>query len=344
MKFITLIPKFSEARSTYIGLSINPLGTIFIILLSLYVSGCTTSPKPQEVNYFAKFNEISELNKKILAQAQLNSEPGEYLLGEGDLLRISVFEAEELETVERINSRGFVVLPLIDKVHLKGITAMEAEEKIEAMYKTRYIKNPHVSIFIEEQISQRVTLVGAFKNPGTYDYLSRQRLLDVIALGGGLNEKAGKVVRIRRTRQIQGQPHTIIVDLDRLIKIGDVQSNLQINGGDVIFIPEAGVFFVDGAVRRPGAYHIRHTTVIQEGIVEAGGFNSYAKKDKIKLVRIGENGKRQIIDLNLNSPDTKQMVIKDRDILIVDANPIARFFRGFSVMVAGTGVSFYDRY
>ena len=63
------------------------------------------------------------------------------------------------------------------------------------MYKRSFIKDPHVSIFVEEQISQRITLVGQFKNPGTYDYLSNQRLLDVIALGGGLSERAGQVVQ-----------------------------------------------------------------------------------------------------------------------------------------------------
>ena len=245
--------------------------------------------------------------------------------------------------MERINSRGYVVLPLIEKVHLKGITAIEAEEKIEALYKKRYIKNPHVSIFIEEQLSQRVTLVGEFKNPGTYDYPARQSLIDVIALGGGLSDKAGQIVRIRKTRHVQGQPNTILVDLDRLIEKGDLQANIQIDGGDVIFIPEAGVFFVDGAVRRPGAYHIRHKTVVQEGLVEAGGFSSYAIKDRLKIVRITANGEREIIEVDLKKPNSKDIVLRNRDILIVDANPISKFFRGFSVHVAGTGISVYDR-
>ena len=327
--------------SQIISLILKPL---FLAIILLYIGACTSTVTQPNVNYYKGSSEISELNKQILARAQLNTDPGDYLLGEGDLLRISVFEAEELETIERINSRGYIVLPLIEKVYLKGITAIEAEEKIEALYKKRFIKDPHVSIFIEEQLSQRVTLVGEFKSPGTYDYHTRHQLLDVIALGGGLSERAGQIVRIRKSRSVEGQPNTIIVDLDRLIKKGDVQSNIKINGGDVIFIPEAGVFFVDGAVRRPGAYHIRHQTVVQEGIVEAGGFNSFAKKDKVKLVRIADNGERQIIDIDLSKPESKEMVLKDRDILIVDANPIAKFFRGFSIHVAGTGVSFYDRY
>ncbi len=91
-----------------------------------------------------------------------------------------------------------------------------------------------------------------------------------------------------------------MVDLDRLIKKGDVRQNIEINGGDVIFIPEAGVFFVDGAVKRPGAYPIKHRTLIQEALVEAGGLEPWGAKDRLKLVRMAENGQRQIIELDLN--------------------------------------------
>ena len=295
------------------------------------------------VDYALGDDEISRMNEMILSQVQMNADPGEYLLGEGDLLRISVFEAKELDTTVRVSSRGLVTLPLIETVDVKGLTAIAAEEKIEKMYKEQYIKNPHVSIFVEEHISQRITLVGQFKNPGTYDYPTKQRLLDTIALGGGLSEKAGQMVQIRKSRQVQGQPDVVMVDLDQLIIKGDVQLNIEVNGGDVIFIPEAGVFFVDGAVKRPGAYAIKHRTVIQEALVEAGGIESWAVKDKIKLVRMAENGERKIIDLDLSLPGVKEMTINDRDILIVHASATASFMRGFSVSILGTGFSYWAR-
>ncbi len=296
----------------------------------------------QAADYYLGNDEISQMNEMLLARTQMNSDPGEYLLGEGDLLRISVFEAKELDTTVRVSSRGFITLPLIEIVAVKGLTAIEAEEKIEAMYRKEYIKKPHVSIFVEEHISQRITVVGQFKNPGTYDYPIKQRLLDVIALGGGLSEKAGQVVQIRRSRHVQGQPDIVMADLDQLIRKGDVQHNIEINGGDVIFIPEAGVFFVDGAVKRPGAYAIKHRTVIQEALVEAGGVESWAVKDKVKLLRMAENGERKIIDLDLSQPGVKEMAMNDRDILVVDESGAAGF-RGFSVSFLGSGFSYYGR-
>jgi polysaccharide export outer membrane protein len=324
---------------------------LLLIGISLFFSACaSTKPadanrqadEPHLVDYSLGEDEISRMNEMILSQVQMNAEPGEYLLGEGDLLRISVFEAKELDTKVRVSSRGFITLPLIGTVDVKGLTAMEAEEKIETLYQKRYIKNPHVSIFVEEHISQRITLVGQFKNPGTYDYPAKQRLLDTIALGGGLSETAGQMVQIRKSRRTQGQPDVVMVDLDRLIKKGDVQLNIEINGGDVIFIPEAGVFFVDGAVKRPGAYAIKHRTIIQEALVEAGGIESWAVKDRVKLVRMTPTGEREIVDLDLGQPGVKEMAVNDRDILIVDESGVAGF-RGFSVSILGTGFSYWGR-
>jgi polysaccharide export outer membrane protein len=316
---------------------------LMIFWITLFV-GCTVTNEPNNnISYYMRSNEISELNEKILSQAQMSSEPGDILIGEGDLLQISVFEAKELEKTVRVNSRGFISLPLVGEVQVSGLTAIEAEEKIEEMYKRRFIKDPHVSIFVEEQISQRITLVGEFKNPGSYDYLSNQRLLDVIALGGGLGERAGQIVQVRRTRYVQGEPNTFIVDLDRLIKEGNVELNIRLNGGDVLFIPEAGIYFVDGAVRRPGAYPIKHKTVIQEGLVEAGGFEPSAKKDKIKLVRVTETGERKIIDLDLNNTNSKEMALKDRDILIVGESALGGWGRGFGFTFLGTGFSYWAK-
>lgn len=339
------MPINSEFCNRSRGRSLLPV--LFALTGILFFGACapTTSQPvgPQVVDYYLGDDEINEMNEMILTRAQTNSDPGEYLLGEGDLLKITVFEATELDTTARVNSRGFITLPLVEKVALKGLTAMEAEEKIEKIYKARYIKNPHVSIFIEEHISQRVTLVGQFKNPGTYDYPTKQRLLDAIALGGGLSEKAGQTVQIRKSRVVHGQPEVILVDLDQLIRKGNVQLNIEINGGDVIFIPEAGVFFVDGAVKRPGAYAIKHRTVIQEALVEAGGMETWAVKDRIRLVRIKQNGEREIIDLDLTRPGVTEMAINDRDILIVDARGASRFMRGFSVSILGTGFSYWGR-
>ncbi|MEX1325928.1 MAG: SLBB domain-containing protein, partial [Desulfobacterales bacterium] len=227
---------------------------------------------------------------------------------------------------------------LIGSVLVKGLSAREAEQKIEELYRERYIKNPHVGIFIEEHFSRRVTLMGQFQKPGTYDYLSKQRLLDVMALGGGLSDKAGLVVQIRKSSGSPDGQGVFFVDLDQLIKEGKSELNIKINAGDVLFVPEAGVFFVDGAVRKPGSYYIKHQTTVQEAFVEAGGLAPYANKNQAVLVRYAENDERQMITLDLSQPETLKREVKDRDVLIAESSAFGKLVHGMGFYIGLPGL------
>jgi polysaccharide export outer membrane protein len=317
------------------------LGAFLIFNAFLFVgffSGCVANQPQQDLNYSYKDDEINQINEQILASAQMHSDAGDYLLGAGDLLQIGVFEAKELDAKVRVSSRGYITLPLIGSVLVKGLSAREAEQKIEELYRERYIKNPHVGIFIEEHFSRRVTLMGQFKNPGTYDYISKQRLLDVMALGGGLSDKAGLVVQIRKSSGSPDGQGVFFVDLDQLIKEGQSELNIKINAGDVLFVPEAGVFFVDGAVRNPGSYYIKHQTTVQEAFVEAGGLAPYANKNQAVLVRYTKKGDRQVIKLDLSQPNTLEIAVKDRDVLIAESSAFGQLVHGMGVFVGFPGL------
>ena len=75
------------------------------------------------------------------------------MLGEGDFIQLSVFEAQELKAEGRISARGFITLPLIGAVEVKGLTTREAEQKVEAVYRAKYLQNPHVNIYVKRRPS-----------------------------------------------------------------------------------------------------------------------------------------------------------------------------------------------
>ncbi len=304
-----------------------------------FLAGCASNQvvNKSEVPAQLKQDEIAQFNEQLFASASMNTDPSDYQLGSGDLLQVKVFEAEDLNTTVRISSRGYVTLPLLGTVSVKGLSARDAEENIENLYRVRYIKDPHVSIFVEEHFSRRITLMGQFRNPGTYDYLAKQRLLDVMALGGGLNEKAGRVIQVRRQNGSTEGQAAFIVDLDQLIKAGKSELNIEINSGDVLFVPEAGTFFVDGAVRNPGAYYIKHKTTLQEALLEAGGLAPYANKRDAVLTRYTEQGERQLIKLDLSQPETLEMEITDRDVLITEASTYGKLVHGLGINIGVPG-------
>jgi len=318
-----------------------------IALFAAAVAGCGTPKGPPPTanvevllaDESGSRREISEINQKLLASVSTAPNLRDYVLGEGDLIQVTVFEAEELKTEARVGSRGFITLPLLGPVQIKGLTTREAEQRIEDLYKRKYLQNPHVSIFVKEQLAGKITLLGAVKNPGAVPYLTRQRLLDSLAGVGGLSEKAGKMVQVRRPNDDPKlQPMVFMIDLDEIIKQGNTDLNIEIQRGDVIFVPEAGTIYVDGAVKKPGNYSISQSTTVQEAIVMAGGFSLTADEGNIKLVRVMPSGKREVVKLSISDiqqGSAHSMSVKDRDVLFVETNTPKALLYGLRLNLGG---------
>lgn len=326
----------------------NIIMWLFVLIAMNFGCG-KKEPKPEELEtrFAASSEKIADFNSQLFASANIAPDRSDYVLGAGDLLEIKVFEADKLNATVRVSSRGEVSLPLLGEVNLKGKTASEAETLIEDQLRKSYIKDPHVSIFVQEHYSQRVTLVGQLKNPGTYDYPSKQRLLDAIALAGGLNDKAGYMVQIRRhSGMTEGSQQTVLVDLQQLINEGKEELNIDINGGDVIFVPEAGSYYIDGAVRKPGQYFIKNLLSINEAFLAAGGLAPYADTEKILLLRKVGNGQRQeiLLDLKKDSEKIETMTVEEDDILYVNPSFWGKvlYGGGINIGIPGFGVNYRD--
>src|SRR5579862_7490062 len=90
-------------------------------------------------------------------------------LGAGDLLEVNVFNVPDLTTNDRVSNSGDVYLPLIDYVHVDGLTQEEAQALIEKRLSDGgFVRSPHVTIFVDEAASQGVTLLGEVMKPGIY--------------------------------------------------------------------------------------------------------------------------------------------------------------------------------
>lgn len=164
---------------------------------------------------------------------------GEYRMGPGDLLKIDVFQAEKFSRTVRVSMRGDISLPLIGIVHAAGLTSRELEDLLARRLKERYLQDPQVSVFIEEFISQRVTIEGQVKKPGVYPLTGgNASLLQAIAIAGGPEELAAtKKVQLFRANA-GGTKEIYFFDIDA-IRTGQAVDP-SVKGDDIIVVHKDG--------------------------------------------------------------------------------------------------------
>lgn len=112
----------------------------------------------------------------------------DYLLGAGDMLQILVYQEPELTTTTRINQTGSIVMPLVGKIKLEGVTLDQAKTIIEEKFKDGYLIYPDVTLIVQ---SYRPFFIhGEVKSPGSYKYQAEISVEQAIALAGGLKDRA----------------------------------------------------------------------------------------------------------------------------------------------------------
>ncbi len=203
-------------------------------------------------------------------------------MGPGDLIEVSVYNVPELATKARVNNSGDLYLPLIDYVHVEGLTIEEAQNLIQKRLEDGgFVRSPHVTIFVDEAASQGVTILGEVGRSGIYPDTQDHKLYEVISLAGGFTAVASRKITIIRRNQAQ----PIHVDLPRNLG-DDLSGNVEILPGDTITVPRAPIIYVVGDVGRPSGLLIDNGTLtVLQAIALAGGTNHTAKTSDVRLIR-----------------------------------------------------------
>ncbi len=169
--------------------------------------------------------------------------PGpDYVIGPLDNINIFVWRNPELSTTVRVRPDGRITVPLIEDLSATGQTPTQLAKAIEEKLKT-YIQNPIVSVIVSDfngPYSQQVRIVGQAAKPAAIPYRANMTLLDaMIAVGGLTDYAAGNRSHLVRFDPKTGSQKEYDLKISRLLKDGDVKSNIRIEPGDVIIIPES---------------------------------------------------------------------------------------------------------
>ncbi len=208
-------------------------------------------------------------------------------LGVGDLLEVGVYNVPELATKARVSNSGDVYLPLIDYVHVEGLTQEEAQTLIEKrLADGGFVRSPHVTIFVDEAASQGVTVLGEVNKPGIYPDVSDHKLYEVISEAGGFTSSSSRKIAVIR----RNQPDPIRIDLPRNLA-DDLSGNIDIMPGDTITVPRAPIIYVVGDVGRPcGLLVDNGSLTVLQALALAGGTSRTAKLSAVRIIHKGPTG------------------------------------------------------
>lgn len=242
-------------------------------------------------------------------------------IGSGDLIEVSMFQNSDLSGRYRVDERGDIIVPLIGRVHVAGLTAEEAATVIGKRYVDDQILLPadsHATVFIAEYATQGITINGEVKTPGIYPALGVHTLNDLIAAAGGITQLASSQVIITH-RDDPGNPKTVEYNPAALKPI---IPDVQIFPGDSILVPRAGIVYVLGDVLRPGGFVLdgRRALTVEAAMALAGGASHAPNLKHVQLVRTLDDGRKEAITIPVNliykgqAPD---VALRDGDILYV---------------------------
>ena len=126
--------------------------------------------------------------------------PHDYIIGNGDVVSVEVFDVKELSRDVRVSQTGTIGLPLVPvRLRVSGLTELQAQQKIaEVLEANGLVSHPDVSVTIKERKSKPITVVGAVAHPLVYQADSQVTLLEVLAEAGGLSNDAGGQVIVTR--------------------------------------------------------------------------------------------------------------------------------------------------
>lgn len=159
-----------------------------------------------------------------------------YKLHQGDVLQVSVWGEEKLQSQSLVLPDGSITYPLAGRVEVVGLTAAEVEKRIAAKLKP-YLPDPQVSVVITTIAGNSVHVLGKVVKPGQILMSGPMRFLEALSIAGGFDKFAEKsaIKVIRNTPN--GQKAIPVGNYEQLIKGENLDNNILLMPGDTIVIP-----------------------------------------------------------------------------------------------------------
>ena len=288
-------------------------------------------------------------------EALLGGRDMAYRVGPGDVLGITVFDQPEFNatpaaagqpTSGTAGAGGYVVshdgrlqFPFIGSLPVQGLTEEEIRDLITQRL-TRWLKNPQLTVRVQQFRSSRIYVEGHVRSPGlqVVDDVA-MTLPELIGRAGGFATDADRT-SVSLTRGAR----TVQIDLALLTDLGVNPARIRLQHGDMLRVMsrEEAKVFVTGEVLRPGPQYMRDGRLrLNEVLGDAGGLNpSSADPRQVFVLRTQGVVQPEVYHLDVSHPVAFALadgfMMRPRDIVYVDAAPIVRWNRVISLLLPST--------
>lgn len=235
----------------------------------------------------------------------------EYLLTPGDVMKISVFKNPDLSVDARVSETGVIGYPLIGSVPVAGLTVPATERKIAQMLKDGgFVLNAQVNILLTLAVGNQVSVIGQVARPGRYPLDgSGGHVSGMLATAGGASPTGGDTVIVTGTRG--GKPFRREIDVLKMSLNGSMTDDIELAGGDTLFVNRAPQFYIYGQVQRPGEYRLEKGMTVMQALATGGGVTGKGTSRGIVVHRRDANGKVKEIGINMDED------VQDADVIYV---------------------------
>ena len=223
-----------------------------------------------------------------------------YVIGPQDNLSIIVSDETELTGKYRVDTDGTISMPYLSRVPLAGLSLADAQDKITAMLKAGFIRNPQVRIEVDQFKARSVLVTGEVRTPGKVNLVSTtMSLLEALALAGSPTQNASNDVLVMHPPK-PGEKAPEPITLNRKdLELGKTGRDITLQDGDIVNIPIAKRFYISGFVKNPGSFVLDTGTTVSQAIILAGGLSDRGSDRRIKIGR-AVNGKSVDIDAEMD--------------------------------------------
>jgi len=204
-------------------------------IVGLVSAGCASNPHGQ-LAAFLKAHEQSVST-------------GQYVVQPPDIITIHAAVAPEIDgAVRRVRPDGKIALRLLGEVDVAGLTTEQIAAKLRELL-SRYYVDPEVVVDVSRYASQQYYVFGHVLRPGPKPYTGRDTLVSALAEAEPTFLAWRSQIRLVRPDPQTGQPKTIIVDLDDLVRTGDAGRNVLLQPGDILEVPPTPLAWLGLRVR-----------------------------------------------------------------------------------------------